>query len=132
MIMATVFTITSISLCACEEKVAIDEYESIQDELDKVKNEYNSLLQHYAQLQVQHSNLSNSVNKLENEYNELQRRVNYAKTKAEVLESEFESWFCGHWALSFGDIANDAYDVKRALNGSQLIIRIRTKNGVEY
>lgn len=124
--------IAFISLCACEEKVSIYEYYELENKFEAAERQHEELSGKYQLLKEQEAELSNTIAELNETYNEHQSSIEYAKTKVEALIQDYNKLIYGHWALEYSDIANDAHDVKSALEGSKYIMRVRTKGGIRY
>lgn len=121
----------SLSLCACEERVSIRAYENLQYSMYIAEGEYNELILKYQKLKEDQEELEDELIDVEYEYKDLKKRVKYAKEKVEILIDEYNKFVNGHWALKESDIANDADDVKSALEG-HIVYRVRTRNGIRY
>lgn len=123
----------AISLCACEEKVYLYEYQDLQKQLSKAQEDYDDLFRYHNELQQKYTELTNYVQELEEQQQEQYSRVRYARSKVKTLKDEHESLaITGHWALDFNDIANDAEDVKKGLNGLISMGKVRIKGGIRY
>lgn len=126
------FFLLILNLCACEEMVPMHEYNAVEAQMLQAEELYEDLLQRRNEMKEQCDLLENRVCILEENCQQLENRARNAEDKVSVLCDEYNSCITGHWALDFRDIATDAEDVKRALEGAEYRIKIRTKNGIEY
>lgn len=125
--------IAGILLSSCDEKVSIYVYWDLEDKMERELKRFNELSNLWESLKTQEEELEDSIAELEKIVKEQQNSIKYAKTKADALVKDYNSLvYEGHWAMDFDDIADDAKDVKSALEGSPYIARIRTKGGIRY
>lgn len=120
-------------LSSCEEKVSIYAYTDLEKKMMQASLKYDNLLESKQILKVQEEELEYYVADLENKVKEKRNSIRYAQTKVDALIKDYNRLvYEKHWKQIYGDIADDAKDVKSALEGSIYIARIRTKGGIRY
>lgn len=125
--------IAGFLLCSCEEKVSIYAYTDLEKKMMQASLKYDNLLETKQILKVQEEELEYYVADLENIVKEKRNSILYAQTKVDALIKDYNRLvYEKHLKQIFGDIADDAKDVKSALEGSIYTARIRTKGGIRY
>lgn len=114
-----------ILFSACEKRVDLSDYQSLQEQVRQIKKE---------------------ISDNENKYEQLQREYNIALKKkehlvsckkeafkrADVLYNESILFISGESLLSLSDLIDDANDIKKALDGQTVFYKRRIRNGIEY